>query len=70
MLPSLCYIVRHKKNLLHVAEGEKLGFTPCVYTQNTQIFQDNSIMDENHIGPNINTIPVQTSVKDGLHPSG
>ena len=23
-------------------------------------------MDENHIGPNINTIPVRTSVRDGL----
>ena len=45
-------------------------FTPCVYTQNTQIFLENSIMDENHIGPNINTIFVQISVRDGLYPSG
>ena len=25
---SLCYIVRHKENLLHLAEGEKMGFHP------------------------------------------
>ena len=23
--------------------------TPCVYTQNTRIFQENSILEENHI---------------------
>ena len=45
-------------------------FTPCVHTQNTQIFQENSIMDENHFGLNINTILVQTCVRDGLYPSG
>ena len=45
-------------------------FTPCVYTQNTQNFQENSTMDENCIGPNINTISVHTSVRDGLYPSG
>ena len=33
---------------------------------NTQTFQANSIMDETHIGPNINTISVHTSVRDGL----
>ena len=27
----------------------KWVFTPCVYTQNTQIFQENSILEENHI---------------------
>ena len=26
MQPSLCYIVCHKENLLHLAEGEKMGF--------------------------------------------
>ena len=42
--------------------------TPCVYTQNTQFFPDNSIVDENHVVPN--TISVQTSVRDCLYPSG
>ena len=33
MQSSLCYIVHHKENLLHVAEGEKLGFHPmCLYS--------------------------------------
>ena len=27
----------------------KWVFTPCVYTQNTRIFQENSILEENHI---------------------
>ena len=33
--------------LLELVEGEKMGFHPCVYTQNTQFFQENQIMDEN-----------------------
>ena len=48
---------------------KKWVFTPCVYTQNTRIFQENSIMDENHLGPNINTI-AQTHDRDGPYPSG
>ena len=27
----------------------KWVFTPCVYTQNTQTFQENSILEETHI---------------------
>ena len=47
-----------------------MGFTPCVYNQNTQCFEENPIMDENQIGPNMNTTPVQKCVRDGPYPSG
>ena len=34
MSPSLCYIVRHKENLLHLTQSEKLGFHPmCLYSK-------------------------------------
>ena len=42
MYPSSCYIVRHNQSLLHMAEGGKWVFTPCVETQNTQILKENS----------------------------
>ena len=42
-------------------------FTPCVLTQNTQTFQENPIMDEKRIGPNINTIPEQRAVRGGSY---
>ena len=48
----------------------KWFFTPCVSTQNTQTFQENSIRDEKHIGPNINTIPKQSAVRVALYLSG
>ena len=63
-------IVSHKEICLIWQRVTKWVFTPCVYTQNTQILRENSIMDENHIGPNINTILVQTSFRDGPYPSG
>ena len=46
-----------RKFSLMPQRGKEWFFTPCVYTQITQIFQENSIMDEKHIGPNIDTIP-------------
>ena len=49
---------------------KKWFFTPCVYPQNTRIFQENSIMDEKNIGPNIDTNREQSFVRDGLYPSG
>ena len=49
---------------------KKWFFTPCVYTQITQTFQENPILDEKHIGPNINTIPEQRVVIVGLYLSG
>ena len=70
MYLSLCYIVRHKGPCFTGHTVKSLVFTPCVCTQNTQIFRESSIMDENHIGPNIKTIFVHTSVRDGLCPSG
>ena len=39
-------------------------------TQNTQFFQENPIIDENQIGPNLNTTPVHRFVRDGPYPSG
>ena len=53
--------------LLGLVEGAKMGFHP-VYTQNTQFFQANPIMDENQIGPNINT-PVERYIRDRSYPS-
>ena len=47
-----------------------MSFSPCVYTQNTQFFEENPKMDENQIGPNMNTTPVQKCVRDDPHPSG
>ena len=45
--------------LLDLVEGEKKWFsTPCVYTQNAQSFEENQIIDENQIEPNINTTPM------------
>ena len=41
---------------------KKWFFAPCVYTQNTRIFHENSIMDEKYIGLNINTIPERSFV--------
>ena len=36
MKPSLCYIVCHKENFLHLPEGEKLGFHPmCLYSKHS-----------------------------------
>ena len=61
---------RPKPILLELLEGEKWGFTPCVYTQNTQSFEENPIMDENQIEPNMNTNPMQNCVRDGPYPSG
>ena len=51
--------------LLELVEGEKMVFHPCVYTQKSQFFQENQIMDENQIGPNVNTIPVHRQNRDG-----
>ena len=45
-------------------------FTLCVYTQNTKFFQENPMMDQNQFGPNINTTPVQSYVRDRPYPSG
>ena len=56
--------------LLELVEGEKMGFHPCVYTQNTQFFQENQIMDANQIGPNINTTPVHVNYKNDSYPNG
>ena len=56
--------------LLELVEGKKMGFHPCVYTQNTQFFQENQIMDENQIGPNINTTPMHKGNREGSYPSG
>ena len=63
---------RPKENLLDLVEVKKMVFTSCVYTQNTQFFQENPIMDETQIGPNINITPtpVQKSLGDGPYPSG
>ena len=40
MYPSSCYNVRQKRSLLHMVEGGKRVFTPCVETQNTQILKE------------------------------
>ena len=42
MLPPLCYIMRHKENLLHLAQGEKLGFHPmCLYSKYSDLQENN-----------------------------
>ena len=39
MQPSLCYIVHHKENLLHLVEGDKMGFHPmCLYSEYSSFF--------------------------------
>ena len=58
---------RPKEILLELVEGEKWVLNPCVYTQ---FFQENPIMAENQVGPNMNTTPVQKYVRDGPYPSG
>ena len=40
MYPSSCYSVIHNQSLLHMEEGRKWVFTPCVETQNTQILKE------------------------------
>ena len=54
--------------LLELVEGKKMGFHPCGYTQNTQFFQENQIMDANQIGPNINTTPVHINYTNDSYP--
>ena len=60
---------RHKESLLDAHRVKKLFFTPCVYTQNTRTFQQNSIMDEKN-WTKCNTIPGQSFLRDSLYPSG
>ena len=52
---------RPKENLLDLVEGEKMGFHPMSILKMLSFFQENPIVDENQIGPNINTTPVQRS---------
>ena len=50
---------RPKKILLDLVEGEKMGFHPmCLYSKYSVFFSENPIVDENQIGPNMNTAPV------------
>ena len=59
-----------RNNCLMQQSVEKWLFTPCVFTQNTRIFQENSMIDKKHIGPNVNTVLEQSFVRDGLYLSG
>ena len=61
---------RPKQILLELVEVEKVGFHPVSILKILSFFRENAIMDENQIGPNMNTTPVQKYVRGGPYPSG